>query len=407
MSTAEPRISLVMIAKDEQANLPRALESAARFVDEIILVDTGSTDRTVQIAESYGAKVHHHPWQGDFSLHRNQALSYAGGDWCLQLDADEALDPAGGPLLRELAAAPEVMAYWVTIENVFSTGERTSFRWPRFFRRHPQVRYTRRVHNVLEVPGPVQPSTLRILHYGYDGDQSQRQARRLAMIRQWVAQEPDNWEAHYYLAQTLVAQPETVEEAVREALGSLELARGAGVTDPRQLSRIYLPLAQGLNILERHHDSLEHCGAWAALVPIHPDPYLYLGRAQYALEMLEDACRSLEIFCRLHGRYRDTPAALHGFEVKTQGLIYSALVIWLVAEWRLGRRQRALNLLGACLEQPRAEEVCALAAEHAQEKGCPDLARELARIAAQRNPHWPWPQRFISSGGDTQQTLAG
>jgi hypothetical protein len=95
-------LSLCMIVKDEQQMLPQCLDAIAGFVDELIIVDTGSTDDTVQIAESYGAKVLHHKWTGDFSEARNVGFDAATCDWKMFLDADEVLVDGEGPKLREL-----------------------------------------------------------------------------------------------------------------------------------------------------------------------------------------------------------------------------------------------------------------------------------------------------------------
>ncbi|MEJ2052223.1 MAG: glycosyltransferase family 2 protein, partial [Calditrichota bacterium] len=78
-----PTISACMMVKNEEEMLPNCLESIKDVVDELIVVDTGSTDKTIEIAESYGAKIYHHPWENDFSKHRNQSISYATGDWFL------------------------------------------------------------------------------------------------------------------------------------------------------------------------------------------------------------------------------------------------------------------------------------------------------------------------------------
>ncbi|RLB04217.1 MAG: glycosyltransferase, partial [Deltaproteobacteria bacterium] len=93
LAKTTPRLSVCMIVKNEEKMLPKCLESIREVADEIIIVDTGSTDNTVAIAESFGAKVYFHPWEKDFSKHRNQSLSYATGDWILQIDADETLEP--------------------------------------------------------------------------------------------------------------------------------------------------------------------------------------------------------------------------------------------------------------------------------------------------------------------------
>ena len=91
-----------MIVKNEEKFLSQSLNSIKDHVDELIIVDTGSTDRTVEIAEGFGAKVYHHPWENDFSKHRNQSISYASGDWILIIDADEELDNESAPLVRKL-----------------------------------------------------------------------------------------------------------------------------------------------------------------------------------------------------------------------------------------------------------------------------------------------------------------
>ena len=93
-------ISACMIVKNAEELLPQCLESVKDVVDEIIVVDTGSTDKSIEIAESYGAKMYHHPWENDFSKHRNQSIGYATGDWILWIDADEAVKEGCGSMLK-------------------------------------------------------------------------------------------------------------------------------------------------------------------------------------------------------------------------------------------------------------------------------------------------------------------
>ena len=86
-----PTISLCMIVKNEEKHIARCLDSVAELVDEIIIVDTGSTDRTVEIASNYTAKVYSHPWTDDFSEARNYSFSKASMDYCMWMDADDIL----------------------------------------------------------------------------------------------------------------------------------------------------------------------------------------------------------------------------------------------------------------------------------------------------------------------------
>ena len=93
-------LSLSMIVRDEEARLGECLRSVQGFADEMVVVDTGSTDATVAIAEAAGARVEQIPWPGDFAPARNQALEFLNGDWVLVLDADEQLRPEAIPALK-------------------------------------------------------------------------------------------------------------------------------------------------------------------------------------------------------------------------------------------------------------------------------------------------------------------
>ena len=93
-----------MIVKNEERFLRNCLESAKGVVDEIVIVDTGSTDGTLAIAREYGAKIIEHAWNDDFSEARNVSLQHATGTWALWLDADEEIAPDSGAHFREAIA---------------------------------------------------------------------------------------------------------------------------------------------------------------------------------------------------------------------------------------------------------------------------------------------------------------
>ena len=99
-------LSLSMIVRDEAAQIEDCLRSVQDFVDEMVVVDTGSTDNTVTLAQAMGARVERIDWPGDFAPARNQALQWVSGDWVLVLDADERLRPEAVAPLRALMAQP-------------------------------------------------------------------------------------------------------------------------------------------------------------------------------------------------------------------------------------------------------------------------------------------------------------
>jgi glycosyltransferase involved in cell wall biosynthesis len=101
-SSAVPKVSLTIIVRDEENNLPRCLESVPGIFDEIVVVDTGSVDRTKEIAQELGARVFDFPWIHNFAAARNAALDHATGDYAFWLDADDVVDPPEREKLREL-----------------------------------------------------------------------------------------------------------------------------------------------------------------------------------------------------------------------------------------------------------------------------------------------------------------
>src|SRR3989338_8280401 len=94
-------ISLCMLAKNEEKYLEQCLDSVKEFVDEIIIIDTGSADKTKGIAKKFGAKIYDFKWQDDFSAARNESLKHATKDWILVLDADEVIDEEGKKKIKE------------------------------------------------------------------------------------------------------------------------------------------------------------------------------------------------------------------------------------------------------------------------------------------------------------------
>jgi tetratricopeptide (TPR) repeat protein len=144
------RISLCMIVKNEEANLPACLESAADLVDEIIIVDTGSSDRTKEVAARFGARIVDFPWVDSFAAARNESLRHATGDWIFWLDADDRLDEDNRQRLRELFAGlrDENVAYVMKCQCLPDPvhGTTTVVDHVRLFRNSPELHWKYRVH---------------------------------------------------------------------------------------------------------------------------------------------------------------------------------------------------------------------------------------------------------------------
>lgn len=145
LTPATPRLSVCLIARNEEKFLPQCLESVRGLADQIIVVDTGSTDRTIEIAKEHGAEVFHFTWCDDFSAARNVALEHARGDWVLMLDADEVLPPENHDRIRKLMNERSVMAWRLPIVDVGREDDGCSY-VPRLYRNAPALFYVGRVH---------------------------------------------------------------------------------------------------------------------------------------------------------------------------------------------------------------------------------------------------------------------
>ena len=220
-------LALVMIARDEAASIARCLRSVSAFVDQMIVLDTGSTDATASIARDLGAQVHHWPWQDDFALARNQALSHSTADWNLVLDADEwivgdgrllrqAIRGAGAnsgaflgllPIhssfnLRGTAAAVESGADATTGTPSATAQDDTravTCSWlPRLLPRG--VRYVGRIHEHPQSGLPRRQVALEIGHDGYLRHKlDHKKGRNRKLLLKSVDDEPGNAYLHYQL----------------------------------------------------------------------------------------------------------------------------------------------------------------------------------------------------------------
>ena len=248
-------LSLSMIVRDEAERLAACLRSVQGFVDEMVVVDTGSSDDTVAIAEGLGATVHRIDWPGDFAPARNQALQWVSGDWVLVLDADEQLRPEAREPLRQLMEQPELLLVNLLRQELGALQSPYS-NVSRLFRRHPAIRWSRAYHSLVDdsVAALLQRephwriadcSTPARLHDGYRPELLSA-GNKAARLR--AAMEAE-----------LLARPDDPYACAK--LGSLEVAEGQA--------------QRGIALLRR---GLQHCPASA-----HPERYellLHLAMAE-------------------------------------------------------------------------------------------------------------------------------
>jgi glycosyltransferase involved in cell wall biosynthesis len=220
-----PLLSLCMIVKNEEKNIGECLKSAHGLADEIIVADTGSSDNTIEIAKSYGAKIEHFAWTKDFSAARNYSLSKATCRWIIWLDADDRLPEKTVEEIRKILNKE-------SLNKVFyfeiSDGKGTKFLQIRVFPNKEQIRFEGRIHEQIlpsirklrlqEVKLP-----LEIIHTGYDEPEllKEKQLRNLELFKEQFPDEKgmnplDMF--HYGTCYSILGEQENALKWLRESL---------------------------------------------------------------------------------------------------------------------------------------------------------------------------------------------
>lgn len=206
-------LSAALIVKNEEKFLGTCLRSLKGLADEVVVVDTGSTDGTPDIAIAEGARLYRRPWTGDFSAARNEAIKLARGDWILYIDADERVSGGDLELVRAQLRAARYIGYRVQLRP------RPGFTpyWEmRLFRNHPQIRFRGIIHENIwpalnerqaQSGGRIGHTELVLDHDGYEGDQGAKHVRNQPLLEQSLAADPSRVYSQCHLA------------SIREALG--------------------------------------------------------------------------------------------------------------------------------------------------------------------------------------------
>ena len=320
---SEEKISLCMIARNEENCIAKALASVRDYVNEIILVDTGSSDKTCQIASSYAAEIYHHPWNDNFSESRNYSLSYATGDWILVLDADETINYLDIIYLRELSAQKDQVAY--SLRQRHYTNERNALgliendEWYnksigysgwlenivcRFFRRDPQVYFKRPVHEAVEYRLKelgIMPLILQIPihHYGklsLPEIRNKKSQHYIDINKKYLKNVKNRDEliwGNYQIGQSLAAmrKPQEALTYLESAVRLMNQGKPLKSNDSQggpvvALSTLYV-------MLNRPLDALKHLKRQIDVEPDNDDYWLALAQVYIQLKDFRALCQSL------------------------------------------------------------------------------------------------------------------
>ncbi|WP_180953749.1 glycosyltransferase family 2 protein [Bacillus sp. T33-2] len=290
-------ISLCIIVKDEERFLDRCLNSAAKHVNEVVLVDTGSSDRTLEIAEHYDANIFHYNWTNDFAAARNISIKHATSDYILVLDADEYLDE-DADIQRVLITEKD--HYTVRIKNHLSSGGAIYHPAVRLFKNNRGLKYQGRIHEHLNVEDKSlglshEFGDVLIHHDGYKDEvvkEKEKHNRNIAILLDEVAKNPSGY--NLYNLGTQYRANHQDEEAVNYYKRAFELSK-----DRLYIQSLLYNMIDSISRLGRHEEALNVVNAAIESFPNHTDFYFLKGRIFEELAFKNDAIRAYENCIRL------------------------------------------------------------------------------------------------------------
>jgi GT2 family glycosyltransferase/SAM-dependent methyltransferase/Tfp pilus assembly protein PilF len=303
---SEPRLSVCLIAKNEEKFLAQCLKSVRDIAHQMIVVDTGSTDNTVTIAKEFGAEIYSFKWCDDFSAARNVALEHATGDWILILDADEEIPAEQHPKLLADMKNPSVAACRLPLVNRGKEADGRNF-VPRLFRNAPGVFFFGRIHEqVFSSLLPLCKSwglstamgAAEILHHGYTNEMMQdrnKVERNLKLLQQANQENPGDVILTMNLGLELVRSGNLTDGVAkyREAFQLMSQLPPREVT-PESREALLTQFTSQLYKINAHHEVIEvlnsplakDCGLTASL-------HFALGLSLFALGNFQDAAEQI------------------------------------------------------------------------------------------------------------------
>ena len=303
-------LAACMIVKNEEELLPQCLDSVKDVVDEIVIVDTGSTDKTVEIAESYGARVYYFPWNDSFSDARNESLKHVESDWILVIDADEKLEEKDVPVLMDFIKRAEgewkqVNAGVVTFLN-HNMGGMGKHEAERVFRKGT-IRFEGIIHNQAKYEGNPIRLPINIHHYGYSKERMDAKADyRATLLEKAIAEEPYSPFWRYNLLRMYRAL-ERWDDIITQGLEYFDLV-GRGLLEKASQAEqlIRLDMSTAYRMMEKQEDAEKLLLELVEQYPLNIDGYYFLGELYGRQEKHEQALQAYDRYLKAREVLRNT-----------------------------------------------------------------------------------------------------
>jgi len=343
-----------MIVKNEEEHLPKCLESIKDQVDEIVVVDTGSSDKTKEIAIAYGAKVFEHPWENHFSHHRNQSIGYATGEWLFVIDGDEKLSLGNGLSLIDIVrSCNDVDSILVTVESNWQGGNKSFHNSVRLFKNKPNIHYEGRVHNEVVGIQTGKYMPIRIIHYGYNLDEEKKRKkfkRTVDLLFKDSIEDPENPRAFHYLGISYLGMNK-YKDAIRASEKAIKLCR-----QHNNLSDLYAGSYYVASTAYMMTGNSETAGYWATealkYYPMHLDALFILSKICFEKKDIQKFWKYVNDYLDVFEQLEKSPERFGTFIFQTTGFKWLAY-LFRACEWideglvRKGKKELKKSL-GCC-----------------------------------------------------------
>jgi len=339
-----------MIVRDEEHWIKQCLESVSDLVSEIIVLDTGSKDRTIEIAHSFGARIFEHPWVDDFSIVRNLSLSHAQGDWILVLDADEVIDPKDHDVIRE-HIKDHSKSYLFNQRHYTDDVRLSNFmpckgenpEWERDYKGYFEsalvrlfpnkrgVEYRGRVHELVEFSIyqisdlMIENSPVRIHHFGHTEESKEKKSKGnlytpLGMIK--ASEQEGDWKSYFELGVELNNNGKR-EESVHAFKKALDLVDW--------YPPCYTNLGYVLCELARYDEAINVLSEGIRKFPMESEAYCNLGVVYMRMEEFSNAeilfRKAISILPEYVNAYKNLALSLVRQEKNTEAILAGRKVL--------------------------------------------------------------------------------
>lgn len=307
------KLSVCMIVKDEEKNIQRCLDSINTLIEnesvELIIVDTGSKDKTIDLIRSYNANIYLHEWNGNFSDMRNISISYAKGEWIFILDADEVVENPNDVLkLLDDKRLKKFNTIRIQEKNLLtSQGDKYAYLiQDRFFRNDGTFHYSGSVHNQPVCKPPVLMSPVHLTHYGYFNDDKELMNKKFdrtaSILKQELMNDPGNIYYQFQLARSYLAKGDYFT-------GLLEMKKAYDILiikplhERKSLFYVYVEYPKVLLHVKLHDKVIEICNEGLNLNDECLDLYYYKGHSQLDTGSSTDGIETLETYLLKYEKY--------------------------------------------------------------------------------------------------------